>query len=120
LYQPNNQGHYAVEKKDLQKLCSDQESTVVSRLLAAKRGPVNDMGPASPIGLWELHILRHLIKCCASVIQESISKDGTETSEESGFESEEYDEMTNSGGDLSMRKTNRSSGKASLCVVCCI
>ena len=116
-----------MQEEDLRKLSRDLEETVVSRILATRNNETTNgtsSASACPTGLWELHILRHLIACCAPGVQEPVNEDGagdsgSEFEYSAGLEPDEheYDVIMNPSKGREIRKTNQSSGKVSLCFV---
>ena len=91
-------------------------------ILAARNNKTtNTKNSACPTIPWELHILWHLIACCAPGVQEPVNEDGAGDSgsefEYNGLEPDESDVMVGPGKRHGIRKTHQSTGMASLCVV---
>jgi hypothetical protein len=119
-----------VQVQSLQVLYESLKKEVIAKILVSRptrigRGTeaeaveLEGMDPGRVNGVWELHILKHLIKCCNGILE---SEGGGAASEsESEFEdsnigpdNDEPATHPNKGNKTRMKKHNQCHGEASL------
>jgi hypothetical protein len=115
LYEPNDEGFYDVRLEDLRVMYETLEKELIAKVLASRptrlgreartneTGETDETDSSRLNGVWELYILKYLIRCCTKTL-ESEDEDATG---ESVSEFEVSDGPDNDGSAMDSSKARR-------------